>query len=369
MDHSTTTSLIGQFFQGYLYAYIVWVGLTLGCQGLMLLQYVVKANWGVPVIRLLESGARCILLMAVLFIPILLAVWMGELYPWANAAIAREDKLIQAKAAYLNPGFFTIRAVLYFVIWGFLAYRTSGWSRAQDKSGDATLTQKRTDLAAFGMLVHVITVTFAFTDWVMSLDPHWFSTIYGVWFVVGQSLAGIAFVTLIAVRKRGQEPYIQLVDPQLTKDLGNLMLALTMLWGYTTLSQYLIIWSANLPEEITYFLRRNELFWQPLGVVVLVGQFFAPFLMLLSGRTKRTPDYLIGVASLVLVMRLLDLFWNIMRFYGTNNPTVYAIGIIGVVVVGSLWYFLGFDAQRKQAPLLPQYDIREVPASEAVHHA
>ncbi len=369
-----------QILEGYLFAYVVVLGLTLGCFGLTLLHHATRARWSQPVLRLWEAGSSLMWLMAVLFIPIALSV--HTLYPWAKPDLVSHSAVLQHKAPYFFltsyksdatvaglPIFFYIRAVIYFAIWIGLSQMLNRSSREQDRTGDDSLTDSRANWAAPGILLYFLTVNFAFTDWIMSLDPHWYSTIYGIWFAIGQALSATAFVTILVTSWIRHKPYSEVVTPRLTRDLGNLLLTLTLLWGYTSLSQWLIIYSGNLPEEITYYLNRLQGAWWTLGTVIVFGQFFVPFLALLSGNTKRVPALLRLIAIEILIVRVLDIFWVVLPFFLRKGeeaaPGRLAVGFVVLAGMGIVWGAL-FAAQLKKYPRLPQHGIL---LQEALEHA
>lgn len=356
-------------WQAYLFGWVSWMSLSLGCLGLMLLKHCVNGKWGLPILRLMEAGASFtnFAILFVLFLPILSTVLMGKatLYPWADAAVRASDHTLHLKEWYLNPVGFTIRAIIYFVLWMGL----SAWLRAstlrQDQNRDDKERAFRTNLASPGLVVFMLTVTFAFTDWVMSLEPHWSSTIYGAWWAVGMGLMAFAFMTAVATLNKNREPYDGPVTSSWTRDMGNLMLAFTMLWGYTSLSQYLIIWSGNLPEFITYFVRRSEGSWNAVGFAVMLGQFFIPFFCLLSPRVKAQAPLLAKLCGWILVFRLVDMYYVIMpAMRGTPVPSPW--DVVALLGVGGAWVY-GFSASIAKAPLMPSYDPRLTEASAHAH--
>jgi hypothetical protein len=357
--------------EAYLFALIFWVCVPLGCLGWTLMHHTVRGRWGLSVLRLFEAGGGplAMLAMAALFIPVILAVAMGGglLYEWTDAALVARDHVLHHKAPYLNQPFFIIRFVLYFAIWaGFAAFLRSSTLR-QESSNDVREQHRRTNWSAPGLVAFVLTVTFAFTDWVMSLQPHWFSTIYGAWFVVGQGLMALSLVTWILAANAHKEPYRRIVSPNLTRDLGNLLLAFTMLWAYTSLSQYLIIWSGNMPEFNEYYVRRSLGGWNFIGLTLIVGQFFIPFMLLLSPKTKRIPASLAKVAAWIFFMRLIDMYNTVVpAFHDRNSPL--QLGWqepVALVAIGAIW-LAAFAAQIKKAPLLPTHDPR---LFEEPHHS
>lgn len=338
---------------GYVLAYVFWVCLSLGCFGFLLLQNTVRGRWGLPLLRTFEAGARTLPLMAVLFLPFL--VYMRDIYSWARPETVAADPVLAHKAIYLNPAFFTVRAAAFFFVWILFTWLLSSWSRRQDRTGDPALEQKRVNLAAPGLVLFFLTVTFAFTDWVMSIDPHWVSTIYGVWFAAGMGLAALTFAIVLLTGSR--DPQIEkLLTPNLLRDLGNLLLVLCMFWAYISLSQFLIIWSANLPEEITFYKNRTAPGWSEMGTLILIGQFFLPFLVLLATRPKKSPRSLRAIALWLLAVRLLDVYWVVMpTMRASIAPT--AFDVVAFVGLGVLW-IAWFRWQLASAERLPRYDAR-----------
>lgn len=346
------------FFQSWLYGFMFWVCLTLGCFGLTVLHHTVKGSWGLSVLRLYEAGGgpTMILVMGALFAPIVLG--LHSLYHWTHKEEVAKDIILQHKVGYLNEPFFIARAVAYFLVFALISYVLRSSSLRQDRTLDPGEAARRTTLSAPTLVFFVVFVTFAVTDWVMSLDPHWFSTIFGGWFVVGMGLAALAFGTLIVASNAGAKPYVEIVSPKLTRDLGNLMFAFTMLWAYFTLSQFLITWSGNLPEFTTYYYRRGTQagteWWNYLGAFNVVCQWLIPFLLLLSPRVKRTTSILWKVALWILVMRAFDLYWNIIPFFGRGFSWTDVAAFVGI---GGVWLAV-FASQVKNHALLPAHDTR-----------
>jgi hypothetical protein len=361
------------FFQSYLFAAVFFTNLTLGCLGLVMFHHAIRANWSRPALRLWEAGARMVPVMFVLFLPVIAAVFLGQLYPWANAEQARTVPAIARKAGYLNAPFFTLRYLFYFLIWWFWASRLNNSSIRQDRTGDAREADKRANWAAPGIVVLILTVTLMCTDWVMSLDKEWHSTIFGFWFVVSQGLAASAFGTLALIWNARSKPFSEVMSQQVTRDLGNLILTFTMLWAYLSLSQWLIIYSGNLPDEIGFYVQRLNGVWWGLGTFVVVFQFFVPFVLLLSGRTKATYRYLAWVAGWILLMRALDVYWTVIPFF-TQTPERAAAGglhwldLAAFLAVGGIW-LAAYVGQLKKHALLPAHTPRAQEVQEALEHA
>ncbi|HEU4389091.1 MAG TPA: hypothetical protein VFV34_14920, partial [Blastocatellia bacterium] len=234
-----------QFFRSYLVGYLFWAGITLGCLAIVMLQHLSGGGWGLVIRRLLESGTRTLPLVAILFVPLLFG--LNELYSWARGADAATDEVlkhaIEHKAPYLKPSFFVARVVFYFAIWGLLTYFVNKWSSQQDRTDDPKPRRRLEAISGPGLILFGFTATFASVDWVMSLDPEWFSTIFGIMFMGGQTLSAMAFVIAVVVVLGKREPMSRIVSAGHLHDLGKLMLAFVMLWAYFSFSQFLIIWS------------------------------------------------------------------------------------------------------------------------------
>jgi hypothetical protein len=369
------------FMQCYLFAFIFWMGLTMGCLGLTMLHHMIRGKWGQPALRIWEAGNKNLPWMFILFIPCILAIANHQLYPWAftHDILAKDPSLLRAvehKTPYMQLPMFTVRLVLYFAIWLFLAGKLNASSLKQDETGDPTLMSKRANIAAPGLVLFVLTVTFAYTDWVMSLDPRWFSTIFGFWFVVGMGLSASSFTALLTTRWSNIKPYSNVVTEGFTRDIGNVMLTFTMFWAYFSLSQWLIIYSGNLPEETSYYLRRGmdprhgaTAYWI-LATVILFGQFFIPFVCLLSGRAKRNTSLLFWVAFGILCIRVLDVFWTILPFFQPDQSgklvDLIWMSASTLSAMGGLWIIL-FAGNLKKHALLPNHE--QVSLTEALEHA
>ena len=345
------------FWQSYLIAYIFWTGITIGSLALLMLQYLSGGAWGLVSRRIFEASTRTLPLLAVLFVPIWLK--LPVLYKWARPEAAA-DEIIQQKAAYLNVPFFTIRTVLFFVVWGTLIYLLTKWSSEQDERPARPAGQadpKFGVLSGPGIVLYVITITFMSIDWVMSLDPHWYSTIYGVLTLGGQGLATFAFTILILSQLKAFAPMSHVLKADHFHDLGKLMFAFTMLWAYFSVSQLLIIWSANLPEEIPFYLERLHGPWFVVSVVLLLGQFVAPFILLLSRRFKRDSRIVSRIAIVVLIMRVVDITWNIGPVFRHEGSAISWIDFAVVLGMGGLWLWLFFRnlASRLLLPVRDPY--------------
>ncbi len=352
-----------QFFRSYLIGYLFWTGIAVGCLALLMLQHLTGGGWGLVIRRPLEAGTRTLPLMAVLFVPIILgANWI---YRWTNPEEMKTEAL-KEKARFLNLGGFTLRAAAYFAIWLLLAFFLSKWSGEQDRTGDRQLTKKMRWLSGPGFILFVFTVTFSSIDWVMSLDPKWSSTIFGFLFVAAWGLSALAFVIAALAMLSNQEPMSHAVAPLHFHDLGKLMLALVMLWAYFAFSQYLIIWSGNLPEEISWYLPRTRGGWGAIALAVTVLHFALPFLFLLSRSLKRDPHKLVLVAAMILLMRYVDLIWLVEPNFNGGSFHLSWMDAVAPIGIGGLWLAM-FSWQLSKQPLLPTNDPELPSVLEQVH--
>src|SRR5688572_105259 len=348
-----------QYLRSYLLGYVFWVGIALGCLAIVMLQHLTGGAWGFVVRRLLESAAATLPLMAVLFLPLLFG--LQNLYSWARPEEVAAHASLQHKAGYLNIPFFLIRTVIYFGAWALLARFLTRWSHEQDRSTDPLWTRRLQKLSGPGLVVYGLTVTFASVDWVMSLEPEWFSTIFGLLFMGGQALSALAFVIAVAGYLSQRKPLVGIILPSHFHDLGKLLLALVMIWAYFAFSQFLIVWSGNLPEEIPWYLHRMQGGWMWIGLALVLFHFVLPFLVLLSRDLKRDARVMIIVAVAVVFMRFVDLLWL------TAPPVVESfllklwldcgllIGLGGIWIAFFIWHLKG-------RPLLPLKDpyLREL---------
>jgi hypothetical protein len=352
------------FFQAYLVAYVFWVGIALGCLGLLMIQYLGGAGWGLLIRRQLEAATHTLWLMFVLFLPIA-TIGLHELFEWSHKDSITDPKLrelLEHKAPYLNQTFFTIRGIIYFAIWIGLAWFLRQWSKRQDEAGDPNVAhgwvQKAQNLSGPGFVIYSLAVTFAGIDWILSLDAEWFSTIFGLLTIIGQGVSAIAFLISIGVLLAGREPMASVYQPKHFHDLGKLLLAAVMVWAYFSFSQLLIIWSGNLPEEIPWYLERFAGAWRWIGVALILLHFVLPFLLLLSRNLKHQARRLMMVAWLLIVMRFADLLWLIVPEFTHGHspkPASYLVFVAAMIGVGGVW--LGwFFWQLRQRALVPHND-------------
>jgi hypothetical protein len=349
--------------QSYLYGYVLLLGLSFGSLGVLLLHHLVSGHWGNVIQRIVESGAKMTALMALLFIPVLAG--MQLLYPWTRPEVVEASHVLHHKEGYLNVPFFLVRTVVYFGFWIGAAFWLSKWSLTQDKTADPAITRKMKIFSGPAMVAFVLVVTFASVDWVMSLEPEWFSTIYGMMLIVGGTLTTLAFCIIVIGMLADRPPLADVLTTRHYHHLGNLLFAFTILWAYIAFSQFLIIWSGNLPEDNMWYIKRLGDGWNITAALLLVGHFFVPFFVLLSRRRKRVIGNLVKVAAFVLVMRLVDVFWLVMPAFSGKEFEFHWTIPFGPIAIGGLW--LGaFMWDFKKHPILPLNDPRF--SGENGHH-
>jgi hypothetical protein len=343
------------FFRAYLPAYIFWIGIPVGCLALLMLHHLVGGRWGFMIQRVLEAAIQTLPLMALLFIPLLFG--LPDLYPWARTDVVAADPLLQQKTAYLNVPFFGARALGYFAIWIVLGRLLVAWSIQQDRTSDPTLTQRLQRLSGPGLVLYGLTVTFASIDWMMSLDPKWYSTIFGMIFMVSFGLAALALAIVVTRFVESEEPLVQVISADRWHDLGNLLLALVMFWAYLNFCQFLLIWAENLAEEIPWYAHRIGGGWEWVAFALLLFQFALPFVLLLSRDTKRNSRPLSAVAAAILFMHWLDILWMVAPSFYPARFHLHWLDIAAPVGIGGLW-LAAFMGYLKARSLLPLHDPR-----------
>jgi len=352
-----------KFYQSYLFSYLLILGLTVGSLGLLMLQHLTGGQWGIMIRRPLEAASRNVWLVLLMFVPIV--VGMKKLYSaWLDPARLQAEPLSDYQQRYLTHSGFLFRAVIYFAIWLLLMWLFNSWSKQQDaQPGNPTLRRRIKTLAGPGVILYVLSMTFAVIDWVMSLSPHWASTIYGFIFVASQAISAMCLMIIVVVLLSGTEPYASVLKTRHLHDLGKLLFAFNMLWAYFDFSQLLIIWSGNQPEEISFYRARLSGEWGVVAVIVLVFSFALPFLILLSQQVKRNPSLISKVAIWMLVFRLVDLYWMTRPEFTARAWPIWLDLVVPVALVG-LW--VGFFAMNlKQRPVLPVGDPN---LAEAIAH-
>lgn len=344
------------FFRAYLIAYVFVLGIPLGCLGIVMIHHLVGGTWGFAIQRSLEAAIATFPVMVVLFLPLLFG--LPDLFLWARPEAAHDPVLAQ-KALYLNVPGFIIRAAVYFAVWCVLGFFLGRWSTEQDHQTDAAPVRRMQTLSGPGLVLYGLTVTFSAIDWLMSIEPHWYSTIFGMIFMVSHGLVALAFVTGAAYLLSRREPLTHIIAPWVFQDLGNLMLAFIMLWAYLSFSQFLLIWVENLQHEIPWYLHRMSGGWAVIAIALIVLQFSLPFLLLLSRGVKRNPARLCVVVGIVALMHLIELFWFVTPTFHPNGFYLHWTTVLAPIGVGGVW-LAAFLHRLKDRPLLPFGDPRFV---------
>jgi hypothetical protein len=359
------------FLRGYLLSFMDWLGICLGSMAILMIRHMTGGGWGMVIRRVLGASMRTLPIMAAFFVP--LAIWgVPRLYPWVMAHEAIQNPTIrehidknQFVLSYLNWRGFVMRGIIYFAIWGLIVFLLSKWSAEQNQPPVRDNSARFKAVAGPGLIIYAFTITFAAIDWVMSIDPSWISTIYGLLFVAGQLLAGLSFAIVVERILFKYKPMSVLLRPDFVHDHGKFMLTFIMVWAYFSFSQWLIIWAGNLPEEITWYIRRLGGGWGYVGLFVAIFHFAVPFAILLSRPFKRDISKLVWLACWMLFMRYVDLFWHVEPSFSTTFTVTWADLVIPFAM-GGLWLAY-FCRNLSSLPLLPQYDVYAKQVLEAEH--
>ncbi|HEX6976439.1 MAG TPA: hypothetical protein VF147_18660 [Vicinamibacterales bacterium] len=347
---------IDQFYRSWLIGFLFCMGLSMGSLALLMLQHMSGGQWGMVGRRVFEAASRNLPVVALMFIPLLFG--LPKLFIWARPEAVAADHILQMKQPYLNVPFFIGRAVLYFAVWMLCSFLLNKWSAAQDR-GETAVTPADSirfrTVSAPGLLIYVVLMTFASVDWIMSLDPHWFSTIFGFILVAGQGLGAFALVIAVLAMVAPYEPMRSYLTPGHFHDLGKLLLAFVMLWAYFSFSQFLIIWAGNLPEEIPFFLERMRNGWGVVSLVLAFGHFALPFVLLLSRDIKKRFGLLAAIATWILVMRYVDLLWLVEPMFEHHGFPIHWMDVAIPAGLVGVWFFM-FARQLGGRPLLPMND-------------
>jgi hypothetical protein len=362
-----------EFYPAYLLGFMDWLGVAMGSMAIIMIRHLTGGGWGVVIRRLQGAAMRTLPGLSVLFIPLVIAVAQGRMYPWAMPLGSIADDHIRehltkqpfVKESYLNFHGFLIRAIIYFAIWNLLSYLLSKWSIEGDSSSARDNSHRFKAVSGPGLILYAFTITFAVIDWVMSLDPTWISTIFGLIILIGELLAAMCFAVLVERILVDYKPMSEMLKPSFVHDHGKWMLAFTMVWAYFSFSQWLIIWAGNLPNEITFYLRRINGGWGSVALVLAFLGFAMPFAVLLSRPFKRDIRKLVWLAVWILFIRWIDLFWIIEpNFSKTFRITV--ADVMVSVAIGCLWMAY-FFRNLASLPLLPVYDAQAVEVLEPAH--
>lgn len=342
-----------QFFSSYLTAFLFWLSIGLGSLFFIMVHHMASATWSTVLRKLFEGFMGVLPLMVVLFLPI--AFGLKHLYSWTDTELVAADHLLQGKSGFLNDAFFLLRAAVYLLVWAFLALRLRALSREQDQQHNSSVTARFRKVSAPGLILFAVTTTFAAWDWMMSLDPHWYSTIYGAYFFAGGAMAAMAFSLVVVLYLRAKGVLVNAITVEHHHDLAKLTFAFVVFWAYMAFSQYFLIWYANIPEETVWYLHRWEGSWKTVSLLIVFGHFCAPFLLLITRGAKRTPGLLLVVGFWLLFMHYVDLYWNIAPNFFHHGAHFSWIDLSTMVGVGGLfiWYFW---KQFAGNPLVPVND-------------
>lgn len=361
----------GEFYPAYLTAYLYWLGMALGCLGVAMLHGLTGGAWGTAIRRVIEAGFQTLPLMALLFAPL----WLGveRIYEWANPDIVQHNELLARKAGYLNVIWFHRRAIICFAAWIAIGWLLILSSPNEDPQTDSRRSHRLQRTSALGLIVYGLTITVAVVDWAMSLEPEWFSTMYGVLYMAGQAVSGISFALVVVLLLGHFEPWSRTVTARRRNDLGNLLLAFVMFWAYVAFMQYLVIWSGNLPEETTWYLRRSGGGWQYVAISLMALHFAVPFFLLLSRQRKRDAKGIFQIALLLLAMRYVDLYWLIVPGFqhgesSTSGLAFHWLDLATMAAIGGVWLAM-FSWRLLARVKAPIYDPELVEvADERTHH-
>lgn len=346
-------------FRSYLVGFLFIVGLSLGSLVILMLHNLTGGGWGFSIRRIVESGTRTLPLTALLFIPLLFGI--HELYAWSHPGVA----LGEHKAQYLTERWWIIRSAAYFAVWIALGVVVAGVGGRLERTRDPKVSASLQRISGFGLVLYAVTITFASTDWVMSIEAHWFSTVFGMMFMVGQTLTMLVFAVMVLRVLATRRPLDAHLTRETFNDLGSLMLTFVILWTYMAFVQYLVIWSGNLKEDVVYYIRRTHTEWKWVALALIVLHFLVPFFLLLNRPLKRNIKALAGVALLLVVLRLVDCAWLVAPSYDTTSLWWAWTYVAAIVGLAGLWsaFFL-FNLKRRD--LVPAFGH---PVLEKTTHA
>jgi hypothetical protein len=358
-----------EFYRAYLLGFMCWLGIALGSMAIVMIRHLTGGGWGTVIRRILGAAMRTLPLLAILFIPVIFGI--RRLYIWAQPLSNIEDKhlrqhLEQITQSYLTVTGFIIRAVLYFAIWNLLSLLLSKWSKQTDRPDTPDNTQRFKAVSGPGLILYAFTIAFASIDWLMSLDPSWISTIFGLIILIGQMLSAMCFAVVVERILFNYKPMSEMLRPDFVHDHGKWMLTFIMVWAYFSFSQWLITWAGNLPSEITFYLKRLSGGWGWVGLILVLFHFAIPFAMLLSRPFKRDIRKLVWLAVWLMLMRYLDLFWIVEPNFSNTFFLTFA-DIVVPIAIGGIWLW-HFFRNLSSLPLLPAYDQDAHEVLQPAHH-
>ena len=351
------------FYRSYLVAFCLVLGVALGSLAISALHHMTGGAWGLVIRRILEASSRTLPLVALFAIPLLFG--LKYVYPWADPARVAADEILRHRAVYMNPAGVIVRLAVCLAVWTFFALALSRLSKRQDEAPEAGLERRMQTLAGPGLGIYGLLISVVGVDLLMSTDPHWFSAIYGIYLVGGQAISGLAFTLLAALFLAKRAPFRDAVQERHVHDWGKLLFAFTMLWAYFSVSQLIIIWSGDLPEEITFYKSRVTGGWMTVSLGLALFQFAVPFVFLLSANFKKNLSRLSAVALVLLVMRWVDLFWLVAPTFHPEGLSLHWLDLALPVALFGLW-LAAFVRELGKRPLLPVNDPN-LPVALEVH--
>jgi hypothetical protein len=344
-----------QFYFSWLVSFLFFLSLALGAMFYVLIQYAAQGGWGVVVRRIGETVFAVLPMMALLFVPVLFG--LHDLYEWAHPGVTEHDALLRWKAPYLNVPFFLARAALFFGAWAVISVVYYRGSSGQDATGDPAVSRRLRKFAGPAIIVLALTQTFASIDWIMSLTPHWYSTMFGVYFFAGSFVGFIALLSVAVAAMRRAGLLDTVISDEHFHDIGKFLFAFTAFWAYIAFSQFFLIWYANLPEETIFFKARLEGSWKTVSVLLMVGHFAIPFFYLMGRAVKRRAATLALGGAWLLVMHFVDLYWQVMPTLHPGGVHVSALDVAAFLAVGGCFLAAVGWLMRRQA-LVPLGDPR-----------
>jgi len=343
------------FFVAYLFGHFFFLGLSLGALGLLMIHHLTAGDWGYAVRRFLESAVGNLPLLALLFVPIFFG--FANLYPWQNPAVVAANETLQHTQIYLNPTGFIVRTAVVFAIWIIMGRKLLKWSAEQDATTSLEPTRKMRTLSGPGLVIYPVTMTFASVDWLMSMEANWYSTMFPVLICIGQILSALSLVILLLAWTSRSSPLGLLANEETFHKLGNLLLAFTMMWAYLAFGQLLVIWSGNLPSEISWYLHRISDGWKWIAIFIALFHFFVPFFLLLIRAAKKRRTTLARIAACVFAAHIIAIWWTIAPSVYTRYFHVGWIAPAAFLGIGGIYSF-AFLRNLEKRCLIPLNDPR-----------
>ncbi len=344
-----------QFYISYLAAVLLWVGISLGSLAWLMIHFLTGGRWGFPLRRFFEASARLLPLGLLFFIPIFFG--LRDLYPWADPQRVAANDVLKHKHIFINEPGYVIRTVVLFALWSGIAFLLTHWSREQDRTPNPGPTKKARRLSGPGLVIYPVTGTFAFVDWIMSLEPDWYSTMFPILICIGQMLSALTFGIVLLAWFAPRTALAEITGRENFHHLGSLLLALTMMWAYMAFGQLLIVWSGDLPHEISWYLHRTAGGWRWIVIFIFLFHFLVPFFLLLSRKTKRSVVALTTVASAIFLAHVVEVWWLVTPAFYQHGFHFSWLDFAAVLGLGGLWGVC-FSLQLQRVSLIPLNDPR-----------